>query len=60
MDKNKHADLKRVILAPTNIDMHRLNKEIVGALEGLAHMFNSEDTVDNYDIAHIYQLPSGI
>ena len=49
IEEYKNWILKRVILAPTNRETHELNDEILSDLEGPAHVYNSVDSVDNYD-----------
>ena len=49
MKEYKYLFLKRVILAPTNTETHRLNEHLLAALEGPAYVYNSAVSVDNYD-----------
>ena len=49
MEGHKDLVLKRVILAPTNRETHQLNEKTLAALEGPVHVYNSVDSVDNYD-----------
>ena len=49
MEEYKDLVLKRVILAPTNRETQQINEEILVALDGPAHMYNSVDSVDNYE-----------
>ena len=48
MEEYKDLVLKRVIPAPTNRETHQLNEEILAALDGPAHVYNSVDSVDKY------------